>query len=267
MVDRIIHTIKKLNTIDYLVIGFVVLAIVLLLYSRYSKKSEWITVKLMIGNQDWTWDSELPQYWLVDNLYSGMVSYNSFGEKIAEIVDIQSFDKGAYRRYAELDLRIKGFHDQNKDVYFHDYKPLEIGKPLELTFEKYNVKGLITHITQGQEHLTEKKIQVELLEREPWEASSLSEGMEMRSSSGTLLAKIDKLDSRITSSYKFSDIRGQYIRTYNPQYRDITIDLSIYTYQSNNVDYFVDRAAVKVGDEIWFQFPKTVIRRAIITKI
>lgn len=269
MVRFLLQKIKKwrLNLFDILVMVAILIVIGTFLWLRQSKKTEWINVRLVVANDEWWWEGQPPQWWYVDSLQIGQIAYSSFGEKTAEITNVDIFDVGAYRRRAFIDIMLKGAYDTQRKLYLYNFQPLQIGKPLDLTFGKNNVRGIIAYIENISVVYSQKQIEVKVLKVRPWVADSLTKGLEMKDSQGRVLAKIDDVKTEIATFYEFSDIRGQRIQVTDPEFRDVTVKITIKTFTSGATDYFVDRAAIKIGEKIWFQFPQSVIRDAEITKI
>lgn len=268
-ITLIIQKVKKwrLNALDIIIITAILVVVGIFLWLRISKKTEWINVRLVVANDEWWWEGQPPQWWYVDSLQSGQVAYSSFGEKVAEIVNVDIFDIGAYRRRAFIDITLKGAFDSQRKLYLYNFQPLQIGKPLDLTFGKNNVRGIITYIDDISITYSQRQIEVRVLKVRPWVAESLTKGLEMKDSQGRVLAKIDEVKTENAIYYEFSDIRGQRIQVIDPEFRDVTAKVTIKTFTSGVTDYFVDRGAIKVGEKIWFQFPQAVIREAEITKI
>lgn len=258
---------SRLNIFDTLVIIIVIAIIGTLFWFRISRKTEWINIRMLISNDEWWWDSAPPQWWYVDELQNGLTAQNSFGEKTAVLSNVEVFDIGTYRRRAYVDIKLKGSFDKNRQLYLYNFQPLQIGKPLDLTFGKNNVKGLVIYINKGEVTYQNRRIEVKIFKIRALEAESLVRGLEMKDSLGRILASIDDVQISPSLEYVFSDIRGQNVAVTNPLYRDVTLQLTIKTFISANSEHFMDRSAIKVGEKIWFQFPKTVIRDAEISKI
>ncbi len=256
-----------LNIFDILIVLLVCCVIGTLLWQRVSKKTEWITIRLVIANDEWWWEGQPPQWWYVDELQRGLTTKNTFGETVAEITNIDVFDIGGYRKRAYVDLKLKGSYDKKRSVYLYNFQPLQIGKPLDLTFGKQNVKGLVIYINKGSPKYTNKRIEVKVSKAEPYEAMSLVQGMKMKDSVGRTLVSIDAVSVVPYIEYVFSDIRGTFVPASNPAYRNVILQLTIQTFTSANIEYFMDRAVIKIGEKIWLQFPQTAIRDAEIIRI
>lgn len=259
---------KKLhiNIFDLLIVLLVLGVLATMLWLRINRKTQWVTLRLIVTNDQW-YEGAPPQWWYVDDLSIGQTSKNSFGETVAKIVGLEVFDVGAYRRRAYVDIRLLGTYDKQRQMYLYEYQPLQIGGVLDLTFGKNNVHGLIGYIDNlpGYTHHT---IDVHMAAVPPWVAGAYHAGMEMKDSEGNVLAKI--LSVSIASSTVTDVVNvGQLTQTKIPgsEFEDVTMRLNIVTFHSSGVDYFVDRAAIKVGEQISFQFPQTIIREAEITRI
>lgn len=258
----------RINILDILVACIMIAIIGSLLWLRISRKSQWITLRIVISNDELWWEGSPPQWWYVDSVVKGQTSHNSLGETIAEITDVQSFDVGGYRRRAFIDIRVKGSFDTKRQVYLFNYQPLQIGKPLDLTFGKNNIHGIVTYIDSGPQRYMTRVIEVAITAVRPWVATSYMQGLEMKDSTGRTLAKILSVNILPSQAQKIVEYGPNSQQKYsNEFFKDVTLQVQIQTYQSEDRSYFVDRTAIKIGEHIWFQFPQAVIREAVITKI
>ena len=66
---------------------------------------------------------------------------------------------------------------------------------------------------------------------------------------------------------KFSDIRGQMVKTKSVLFKDIVLQLKIKTFESSGVYYFLDGAVIKLGNRIWIHFSEILAGDAEIIKI
>lgn len=267
------HIIRKirnhLNAFDILVIVGFLLILGTLLFFRLSRKTEFVSVRLKLANDEWWWQGNPPDYWLVQNLIIGQKSYNTFGKKIAEISDIHLYDVGASRRLSFVDVTLAASFDKRRQIYLYNFQPLQIGKPLDLTFGESNVRGLVTYIGSDNLGYKDKEIEVKLFAIHPFEANSYKIGLQVKDSLGRVLAQIESVEVSNAKTYEFLDQarRRFVIKGVDPDRRDVTLRLKIKTILQNEAYYYIDGAAVKVGEEIWFQFPQTVAKKALISKI
>jgi hypothetical protein len=258
-----------LNLFDYAVILSLVAIFAIFMSLRYSKKTEWISIKVRISNDEWWWEAQPPDFWYVNNLQPHQESYSSFGEKIAEITSIENFDIGGTKRRASVDLKLKVSFDKKRGVYIYNFQPLQIGKPLDLTFGKNNVRGIVTYIDNETVKYSMRKIDVKVFSARPWVTESYKKGMQMLDSNGKVLAEVEDVSWKNTENYDFYDSLGRrfVVKGNDPTFQDVSITLNVLVYKADGVEYFLDGAAVKIGENIWFHFPQAIIRNAEITKI
>ena len=240
-----------------------------MLFARISRKKEWVSIRVKITNEEWWWEGQPPYYWYVQDLSLGQESYNTFGEKVAEIVNIENFDSGGPRRMIFIEMKLAAFFNKKKKVYMYNYQPLEIGGPIDLSFGKNNIRGLITYIGSEEIPYVEKEIEIKMFALYPWVAESYKTGLEMKDSLGRVLAQIEGVQIQAAEDYEFYDLKNRrfVIKGIDERRKDVTLRLKIKTFNHNGVSYFIDGAAIKIGEVIWFHFPEATTKEAIISKI
>jgi len=261
----------KLNPLDISVMVLVAMIIVALLFFRSQKKEQWINLSLEVMNEEWWWEGVDPPYWYVNNLQIGDQARNSLGVVIGEISNVQIFEVGGSRKKALVNLKLKVTHDKIKNTFIFNYKPLEIGRSLNLTFGNNNIKGLVTSISEKDKFTTQmhdKQIWVLVSYLRPEYVAKYQPGLAMTDSLGREIAVIEdiiKIESAVSES--FSDIRGQMVKTRSLLFKDVVLQLKIKTFESQGVHYFLDGATIKLGENIWIHFPKILAAGAEIIKI
>jgi hypothetical protein len=264
-IASIIHKAKKLTIFDWLILLCISILIGVFVISRYAKREEWVSIKLKISADEWWWTGNTPE----NNIINGQSSYDSFGKKIATIDTIEKYDLGGSNRLTYVNLKILASFNKKTQTYTFEYQPLEIGKSLDLTFAKYNIHGIVTYIGNNINIYTDKQIEVKLLAVYPWEANSYIEGLQMKDMEGNTVATVESVSVANADISQLQEMSNRIILfpSVNDQRKDVTMRLTIKTYPLNGVLYFIDGAAIKIGESIWFQFEQTAIRNAIITKI
>jgi len=258
---------KKISVID--VIFLLLLASVLgfFLVQRLAKKTEWITVSLEVSDDSLWWKGELPESWYANTFAEGLEAKDSNGDLYARVTKVSVFDKGASFRKARIQLELKVAYDKNRNQYLYNYKPLAVGKPLKIVLGSYELQGVVTGLGADQFVTIEKKIVVRVPRIQSWIADSYKPGMEMRDSSEVVLARIEKVAISQYYEVSYSDILRRLIRTYHPDLYTAVITLTVASNKVGDTSYFVDGAAIKIGERIWFQLPDTVIKDAEIIEI
>lgn len=234
------------------------------LYNRFTKKSVWINARIVISNNEWWWSAEAPKYWLVDKLDKGLISYNSFGENVAEITDVEIFSLGGSAKQAFVDLKLKVTFDKNRQIYLYNFQPIQKGKSIDLTFGSNNVSGLIVSLNSEPEERYTKKIKVKMGYLEKWLAESYKVGMEMKDSKGRVLARIDNMKIENSKLDNIRLLNGGILYS-TDTYKDVFLEITLSTLKDKEgFYYFVDGAVVKIGEDIWFHFPEIVAHTQIM---
>jgi len=273
-ISSIIH---KLNIFDLLVIvvGFFVLFFLLL--NRIQRKEQWLDVRISVENSDWWYQGSAPKFWYASDLKAGDVAKNSYGSKVAEVVNIENLDIGGPYRNIYVNLKLRVIFDKNRNQFLYEYKPLTIGSAVVLNFSNQQLKGLV--IGMGQETINYRYKTVRLQKKSfqnitsaitntnsvtssvtnkpitPEFSNKIKVGDKSFDNNNELIAEILNIKKEISSYYEFSDIRGTNIKTYNPLYRDLEVTLKLRMYNNSGLDFFI-QAPIKVGSEIWVQFPE-----------
>jgi hypothetical protein len=258
----IIQKLLKINPFDLLIVIFIIVLVGVFLFFRMQKHEEWVSVTIVMSQEEWWWDGSEPKFWYVDNLKAGDKVFSSLGSKIAEIIDVQVFEVGGPYKKAMIDVRLKVTYDKNKQIYLYNQKPIEIGGFLNLSFNSNNVRGLVMSVGGneaiiGQLHTKRIKVRVEAVPS--WMVDTYREGLAMKNSQGEDLAVIEKIVVESALLERFSDIRGSMIKVRSQKYYDIVMDLSVKAFESYGNYYFLDGSGLKVGSSIWFFFPETFI--------
>lgn len=258
---------KTLNIVflfDLVVVVFLLSISGAYLYNKFTKKSTWVNVRLVVSNDAWWWHGEKPSNWLVDELSPGLASYNSFGDEVATIEDVEIFSLGGPTRMTYLDLKMKVSYDKKRKIYLYNYQPLQKGKPLDLTFGKTSVLGLVTGLDSDPEERIQKKIKVRMQYLEEWQAKSYEVGMQWNDSKGQMLARIDDIKVQDTNMYNLTFINNG-IQKNGVLFKDVYMDITVTAIKGRDGEFrFVDGATLKIGEEIWFHFPTIVANTQII---
>lgn len=265
----IIQTSKKLTTLDWFFCCAILMVFIFLLVNRASKEQQWISVKLKVSNDEWLWQANNPYSWYGMSLSKGQSAYTSFGKKVAEIQSIENYDMGGPRRLIFANVKLLATYNKKTQTYSFAYQPLQIGKPLDFTFGQNNLHGLVTYIGDDIVPYGSTNIQVKLFTLYPWEANSYTKDSVMKDLDENIIGTIDDVEITDSTITKILDINERYIFFPVPAntYKDVAIRLSVRTYQVNNIPYFIDGSAIKIGNRIWLEFEHTAIKNGIISNI
>jgi hypothetical protein len=269
MAPRIIPIKRKFFVVDILVVLAFVLGVIFFLYLRSLRSTAWMPVTVIISSDQWFYPSGPPPEWYGRSLSIGQSSINTFGNKTAEIIGIQNYDLGGGSRKIIIDVNLLTAYDKRTQTYSFNYQPLQIGKPIDLTFGTNNVTGLVSYIGKNGIPKEEKTIEVKMFAVHPWTAVSYSKGLKSTDYQGNTVAEILDVSSVDAQNYEFIDTYGRryVVPGTDSTRKDVTVKLKILTTKIKNVNYFIDGSEIKIGAELWISFPNTVIRSSNISAI
>lgn len=269
IMQSIIHKIKKfkfkkVHYFDLVVILVILVILSIFLYNRFTKKSIWIDVRILVSDGELWWGGNHPPYWFLNDLESGMIATNSFGEDVAKVINTEIFSIGDIYKNAYVDIKLKVSYDKNRQIYLYNFQPIQKGKPIDLTFGSNNVSGLIMSLNSEPEDRFEKKIKVKMQHLEGWLADSYKVGMEMKDSNGRSLARIDSVDLENSKLNHIVLLDGEMYFDKN-QFKDVILEISLATLKDSEGYYrFIDGTPIKIGSDVWFFFLDIVAKAKIM---
>jgi hypothetical protein len=260
--------VSKLNFFDYFVITLLILVLSFFIYNRLQRQTIWTTVRLSVENVDWWYSGgSPPKYWYARDLKVGDEVKDSFGKKVAEVINIDNYDQGGPYRMIFVDLKVKVDFEKNKNQYLYEFKPLTVGSSIVLNFSKYQLRGIVVQTREEGIDYFFKTIGVEKNGVKKLIADQINVGDKIYDLDGNLITEILEIKEEISNWYEYSDIRGEMIKVTNPDYRDLKIVLKIKAFNSLERDYYVNNTVLKIGSKIWLQFEDYAIEDAKIIEI
>jgi len=242
-----------------MVIGF-------FLIQKISKKNIWVDARVQISSIHWANSNLVPPYWLVEDLKVGMVAYNSFGEEIAIIDNVDVFSVGGVNNHAWVDLKLKVSYDEKKKVHLFNFQAAQVGKPLDLTFGSNNVSGLVVSIGDDKREYQNKTIKVRMRALEDFIVDQFVVGLEMKDSKGRVIAKVNEVEVKPNNLNKVVFFNDEMYLTSN-KFKDVIITVDIKSFFIMEEWRFIDQSVLKIGEDIWFQFPNIVVKSGTIVEI
>lgn len=272
LIRRIIQDIKvfinKLNIFDYLIIFLLLFVLIFFIYNRLQRRTVWTNVRIAVENVDWWYGSGTPpRYWYANNLLAGAQAKDAFGQTVAELVNIDNYDQGGPYRMIYVDLKLRVDFDKKKNQYLYEFKPLTAGSSLIINFPENQLRGIIINAGEQEINYFYKTIKVVKKGLLNSTANTILAGDQAYDTNGNLIAEILEIEKEIHNFYTYSDIRGEMIKTYNPDYRDLTMLVKIKSFSSLDRDFYINNTVLKLGSTIWFQFKDYAIEDATIVAI
>ena len=250
--------IKKLKTIDILIIaGFVFASIFSILHFRREKE----TIFIDVNNEP-----NPSFFWEVAKLNKGDIVYNSTGEKIAWVDNVESYDWGGNRNAVVVTLEVKAvYHDASK-TYSINGGSLAVGSKLPFTLGSVSFDGTIMNIYKNREdrfnnYSKKEKAEVEVMYRsiEPWVAKQIKDATIKNSQGDVLLsvkeAIISPADLNVTTD------RGDVLWRKHSWLKDVivTLELTDNVICRQDICSFGYQQPLKVGSDFWMQGNNLVI--------
>lgn len=268
---RIIQKIKNfkrmLNFFDLAMIFLLLMVVVFFAYNRLQRETTWENIRISVENPDWWYRGSPPAYWYARNLQVGDSIQDSFGNKVAEITNIDNYDSYGPYREIYVDLKVKTDYDKKKKQNLYEFKPLVVGSSLLFNFSKEQLRGLVVKIGDQETEYFYKTIVVEKKKISPALAEKIVIGSKSYDSDGNLIAEIVDVKNNTNSYYEFSDSRGKNIEVYDYDFRDVEVTLRIKSFADLGRIFYINKAALKIGNMIWFQFPEFALEDTKIIEI
>jgi hypothetical protein len=249
---------KKLYISDYLILGLIFVSIITLLYLRFTRRSEWIDVLVRV-QPDQSWWGQYPPPWLTQALSENLSAYNSFGQKIATIKNLQTIDAGGSNEIL-VNLELKTSYNTRQRQYIYNYQPVLIGKILEIPFNQINLTGIIiginTHISYAVKHIETRVYSIY-----PWKIAQLTKGLQTKDSKGNVIYEIEDIQIQNSQSYEMFDSAGRrYVtQSEDPTRKDVVLKLKVMAFEFNHKFYTNNGTPIRIGNSISLEFPSTTI--------
>ncbi|HOP39188.1 MAG TPA: hypothetical protein PL154_02910 [Candidatus Woesebacteria bacterium] len=260
--------ISKLNFFDYLVFFLLFLVLLFFIYNRLQRRVVWTNVRIAVENVDWWYGSGAPpRYWYANDLAVGDQAKDSFGQTVAEVVNIDNYDQGGPYRMIFVDLKLRVDFDKNKNQYLYEFKPLSVGSSLIINFPQHQLRGIIVQTGADEIDYFFKTIKITKQRISNFVADEADVGDKVYDAQGNLVAEILDFTKSTNSYYEYSDIRGQKIKVTDPDYSDLDIVLKVKAFNTLDRDFYINNTVLKVGSKIWLQFKDYAIEDAQIIEI
>lgn len=273
-ITRIIH---KFNYFDFLLLFAIVLIAAFLLNNRLQNKNTTVNVRISVENSDWWYQGSPPRIWYATDLKKGDIAKDSFGNSSAEILNIENYDNGGPYRNIYIDLKVSAQYNKRQDKYFFQYKPITVGSFLTLSFSKNQIQGIVIKMADKEIDYKYKTVKMRkgfansdqgyIDATRTDVANNYRIGDKSYDNNNNIVAEIVDLKSQIESYYEYSDIRGENIKVFNPDFRDVELTVKLKTHSESGLDLFVNNTPIKTGSKIWIQFPKYSLENYEIVEI
>lgn len=223
---------KKIKIFDYF-LAILFIAGISFYFLYFKRADNMIYVDVFSPSPEWTEDSYPVSRWQASALKKGDAQYNSFGQKIAEVIDVYRTPwNGGKQEYMFATLKLKATYNKNMRTYSFNGNPLLFGNDFLLEANNSSLEGKVVNIYSTIEeknaNLINKKVilTVKYKYQESWVVDKLLEKTEFRDTSNQLMFSI--LNRKITAAEEFyPNWQGQVVTSFHPNRKDILLEIEI----------------------------------------
>lgn len=274
--------IKKLKYIDFIILGFSLLFILIFAFLFFRKSSN-ITVTVKVGDEDFYspynpkwYTPSTTKTWLADLFYEGQKEKDGLGKIKAEVLDVFSYYKTQNEKNVLLKIRLNTVYEKASNT--HNYKGVSIliGSKIKLNLDQIYVNGTIVEVENFPLKWKKQKIIVEtqIIDNNPvylgtsgtdiYLANAININQEVKDNKGNTIIKI--VDKKVKPAQKIvTNANGQVLLKFDPVKKDVFLILEINALVINNQYFLFEDVPIKIGYEIPINLPEISVF-PIVTK-
>lgn len=257
---------EKISIFD-LILGSLLLITLFIFYLFFYRRSEFITIKIKVTDQDILYANTMPHDWYAQQFRVGDVETDVAGRVISEVTRVESFNTSAEKKAVYLDLKVKSTYSKNSNTYSVKGRKVIFGSPMRFNLDRITFDGYVVDFPGLDSDITDEYIEIEALSRnvESAVSTSIKVGMQIIDSNEQILAEVVKV--RVSPAEQVSeDAYGNLLLRYNPIYKDIKMTLRVKTKVLNGQRFMFDNVPIVIGEIIPLNF-KDVSIFPLITSI
>ena len=245
-------------TKNYLIIVFLifVFSVFYFLLSRAKNSTDLYVRAIFAPKEDLT--VAVP-YWVANSLKKGDREKTAFGQTIAEITDIESYEGGGHGKHLIMEMKITAQRDR-ADNFSYKNQSLALNEWVDFNFGKVKQRGLITYLDAKPSKYPVKMLLVNLVKKKEltYIAGQVRIGDVMLNDKGEAMARVTAL--KISPSvFKDANLAEAV--------DDIARSVEITAKEINGILYFGEIAKIAVGQKITLFFKNVTLWEADITSV
>jgi len=255
------HRLRFLKRIGFTEILFFLffLSIFIFVFLYFHNTKKWINVEMKVTTDpSITSEYRSVPHWLINTVKKGDKEYDGFGQPVAEVIDIKTYDTwGSYKETYEK-LRLNVLYNKNQHKYTYSSKDLMIGGPISVKPNGILSEGVITSIEgiSDERKKVHKKVLVTLENGEnytyittgiePWIAEAVKVGDEMKDFDDHTIAKV--LEKKVKpASRRTVDANGNPHLVQDPYLVDMNLIMDVETIYDKGIYYFRENQKVEIN--------------------
>ena len=197
-------------------------------------------------------------YWVANTMKKGDREKTAFGQTIAEITDIESYEGGGHGKHLIMEMKITAQKDR-ADNFTYRNQPLALNEWLDFNFGKVRQRGFITYLDFKPPKFPKKKLLITLIKKRelPYIANQVKTGDEMVNDKGEVMARV--IAVKISPAKNPADI--------SENLQDIELTVEMLAKEISSLFYFGEITKVAVGQKITLFFKNVTLWEADITSV
>jgi len=249
-------------TIFEIFISISIVVFTVFIVKFFGQKVESKIIRIEVINKSWeeNWDpyGYRTPFWLSDKLKIGQKEYDKSGKVIAEIIDIENYERGGEEAEVYLTVRVRTKYQKRLHQHLFKNKPLDLGSAIEIAPDQNIVYGQIVDNDVATEGYRSKEFTVTARGRGVSQyiidSIKIGEMMNNRYDQETIATITDFHTEKTTKMY-VNEITNNYqylgFKT-NPDTQDVIVRFKLMANQIDNRWYFAGHQHVKIGNILYF---------------
>lgn len=261
MFNQFIKRIKSLTFFE-IFICLTVIALVVFVVKYFGQRVDFKLIRVEVINKSWSENYNPYGYrtpfWLSEKLKIGQKEYNKSGQVIAEILNIENYERGSEEAEVYLTLRVRTTYQKKLRQHFFKEKPLDLGSAITLAPDQNVVYGqvidndikdngypektfIITGRGRGVDRYLIDKIKTGESMNNRYTQKPVATILDFRTEKTSRIFVNQLVEANQTLSFKL-----------NPNNQDIVVRLEVKASQIDGRWYFAGHQQIKVGAGIYF---------------
>ncbi|MFA5025599.1 MAG: hypothetical protein WC503_03780 [Candidatus Shapirobacteria bacterium] len=252
----------KTLSIFEIFVSISIIVLVVFLIKFFGQKVEWKTVRIEVINKSWAENYNPYGYrtpfWLSDKLKIGQKEYGKSGKVIAEIINIENYERGSEEADVYLTVKLRTTFQKRIQQHIFKNKPLDLGSAIEISPNQNVVYGQIVDIDMPSSGYPKKTFTVTARGRgiDGYIINNIKVNDVMKNRyDQNVVATITAFHTEKTTRLYVSELTNNNQTLgfkLNENAKDIVVTFKVTTELIDGRWYFAGHQQIKVGNSIYF---------------
>lgn len=259
---KIIQALKRITLWQWFVLIFIAGGTIFAI-KFFGREVYWRTVRVQVVGQDWThaYQSEegyRAPYWLVSQIDVGDQERGITGGVVAEVIDVDVYERDQGQAEAILTLRLYGDLDAKRQRFVANSWTISVGEPIELNLDGVMVAGQIIddNVTESDLETQKKLATVRYQNIEQSVARQVGVGDVITNGGGRVVAEVKSLwlEPATNNSLARASNSNLYLSS-NQRLVDLMLVIELDLDPRDEQLVFAGYQVIKVGNDLELHFP------------